>query len=359
MTTTPADSPTSVRPTDRPGDQVPAFAVVPGTEVSRILSGQEKRVVDVVTSAYMLHGAGSTVNPPSHFLRFPDRPQARIIALPASVRGEFGVDGLKWISSVPANVAAGLPRASAVLVLNDQTTGFPLACLEASIISAARTAASAVLAADLLTRGRPRPRRIGFVGAGFIARYVHTYLVATGWQFDEIGVCDTSADHAAGFRDYLGRADTDTRTRRHARVEDLLAACDMVVFATVAGTPYVTDPGPFAHHPLVLNLSLRDLAPQIVLESTNVVDDIDHCLQADTSVHLAQQATGSVEFIHGTIYDFLTRKIDLPRDRTTVFSPFGLGTLDLAVGKYVYDRAREKGSLTQIDGFFHEVRRYG
>ena len=42
-----------------------------------------------------------------------------------------------------------------------------------------------------------------------------------------------------------------------------------------------------------------------------------------------------------------------------VFSPFGLGVLDLAVGKYVYDRVRDEGSLHVVDDFFHDLRRHG
>ena len=112
--------------------------------------------MELVEATYRLHGTGDSVNPPSYFLRFPDRPSSRIIALPASIGGELRVDGLKWISSFPENVAAGVPRASAVLILNDHDTGYPFACLESSIISATRTAASAALAADWLSRGRGR-----------------------------------------------------------------------------------------------------------------------------------------------------------------------------------------------------------
>src|SRR5689334_16403268 len=145
---------------------VPPFAVISGGQVQRVLQAREKQIVELVEATYRLHGSGDSVNPRSYFLRFPDRRTARIIALPASIAGSVQVDGLKWISSFPANVEAGLPRASAVLILNDHETGYPFACLESSIVSATRTAASAALAADWLSRGRARPTRIGFFGTG-------------------------------------------------------------------------------------------------------------------------------------------------------------------------------------------------
>jgi len=299
------------------------------------------------------------VNPPSYFLRFPDRPASRIIALPASIGGPHPVDGLKWISSFPQNVAAGVPRASAVLILNDHDTGYPFACLESSIISATRTAASAALAAEWLSRGRPRPPRIGFFGAGLIARYIHTFLAGTGWSFEEIGVHDLSAGHAAGFRGYLEQSGAAGRITVHDSAERLIRASDLVVFATVAGEPHVTDPAWFAHDPLVLHVSLRDLAPQILLASANIVDDVDHCLKANTSPHLAEQLTGNRDFLLGTLDDVLTGRVRVPAGRPVVFSPFGLGVLDLAVGMYVYDEIARSGELQVIDGFFHELSRYG
>lgn len=268
--------------TPHPTAPTPSFAVIPGNQVQRALTGRAREIVDLVEATYRLHGDGNSVNPPSYFLKFPDRPTSRIIALPASLGGGSPVDGMKWISSFPANVGAGIPRASAVLILNDHDTGYPFACLESSIISATRTAASAALAADRLSRGRPRPRRIGFFGTGLIARYIHTYLAETGWEFDHIGVHDLSPNSAAGFRLYLEQSGAGPVTVHHG-AEDLIRTSDLVVFATVAGQPHVDDVSWFDHHPLVLHISLRDLAPEIVLSAANIVDDIEHCLKAATS----------------------------------------------------------------------------
>jgi ornithine cyclodeaminase len=338
---------------------VPPFAVIPGAQVQHALQGHEKQVMEVVEATYRLHGAGDSVNPPSYFLRFPDRPSSRIIALPASVGGQVRVDGVKWISSFPDNVAAGIPRASAVLILNDHDTGYPFACLESSIISATRTAASAALGADWLSRGRERPTRVGFFGVGLIARYIHTFLAGSGWSFDEIGVHDLSADSAAGFRGYLEQSGATGRITLHDNAEDLIRSSDLVVFATIAGQPHVTDPSWFDHNPLVLHVSLRDLAPEIVLASTNIVDDVEHCLKADTSPHLAEQLTGNRDFLLGTLDDVMAGRVTVPTDRPVVFSPFGLGVLDLAVGKYVYDQVARSGELHVVDDFFHELSRYG
>ena len=351
--------PTSAGSAISDSPSAPPFAVISGGQVQSALQGQEKEIVELVEATYRLHGTGDSVNPPSYFLRFPDRPSSRIIALPASVGGHIRVDGVKWISSFPENVAAGIPRASGVLILNDHDTGYPFACLEASIISATRTAASAALAADWLSRGRPRPRRVGFFGAGLIARYIHTFLAGTGWSFDEVGGYDVSADSAGGFRGYLEQFGTAGRVTVHDSAEELIRSSDLVVFATVAAEPHVSDLSWFAHNPLVLHVSLRDLAPEVLLASTNIVDDVEHCLKANTSPHLAEQLTGNRDFLLGTLDDVMAGRVTVPADRPVVFSPFGLGVLDLAVGKSIYDKVVSAGDLHVVDDFFHELRRYG
>jgi N-[(2S)-2-amino-2-carboxyethyl]-L-glutamate dehydrogenase len=337
----------------------PEFAIISGQQVNDVLHGHEKEVTAAVEAAYRLHGAGLTVNPDSFFLRFPDRPSSRIIALPASVKGPVNVHGMKWISSFPENVQQGIPRASAVLILNDAETGYPFACLEASIISAARTAASAALAAVTLSARRGMtPRRVGFIGLGLIARYVHTYLAGNGFVFDEIGVHDLSREYAEGFAGYLRRTETAPITI-HEDAEALVTSADLIVLATVAGEPHITDPALFAHNPLVLHVSLRDLSPEIILSSCNVLDDIEHCLKAGTSVHLTEQRTGDRGFVDGTLHDALEDTISVPADRPVVFSPFGLGVLDLAVAKHVYDELSASGELRTVPGFFHEMKRHG
>ncbi|MEU3963313.1 2,3-diaminopropionate biosynthesis protein SbnB [Streptomyces buecherae] len=337
----------------------PHFSVISGAQVHAAIKGNEEKVIAIVEKAYRLHGDGQTVNPDSYFLRFPDRPSSRIIALPASAGGDVDVHGIKWISSFPENVGRGVPRASAVLILNDTETGYPFACLESSIISAARTAASAALAArELSERRGVVPRRVGFFGVGLIARYIHAFLVGSGLECDEIGVHDLSREHAEGFRGYLGGAGSG-EISIHEQPEPLIRNSDLVVFATVAGEPHVTDPTWFEHNPLVLHISLRDLSPEVILSSYNVVDDIEHCLKANTSPHLAEQKAGNRGFVAGTLHDVLAGDIQPPASQPVIFSPFGLGVLDLAVGRYVYDQVAAEDQLIIIPDFFHDLKRYG
>src|ERR1700720_1501629 len=306
-------------------NSVPSFAVISGAQVQHSLQGREKQIMEMIETTYRLHCAGDSVNPPSYFLRFPDRPTSRIIALPASIGGQVRVDGIKWISSFPDNVAAGIPRASAVLILNDHDTGYPFACIEGSIISATRTAAMAAMAADWFTRGRQRPTRVGFFGVGLIARYIHAFLAGTGWSFDEIGVHDLSADSAAGFRGYLEQSGVTGRITVHESAEQLIRSSDMVVFATIAGQPHVNDLSWFDRNPLVLHVSLRDLAPEIILASTNFVDDVEHCLKANTSPHLAEQLTGNRDFLQGTLGDLMAGRGAARAGGALFFFPFFLG----------------------------------
>jgi N-[(2S)-2-amino-2-carboxyethyl]-L-glutamate dehydrogenase len=338
---------------------VPPFSVVPGAQIQEALASAADDVLPLVEKTYRMFAEGDGLNPPSYFFHPEGTRSSRIIALPASLRGGNPVSGMKWISSYPANLELGLPRASGVVILNDPRTGFPLACLEGSVISATRTAASAVLAADTMCRARSRPATIGFVGCGMIARYIRDWFGNAGWRFAHTRLYDADADRAERLAPYIRESGGADEVSVSASLESLVRSSELVIFATTAGEPYVDDPEWFTHHPLVLHISLRDLSPAVVRRSVNVVDDVEHCLKAGTSLHLTEQQDGHRDFVSGTLYDVLTDRLRIREGETAVFSPFGLGVLDLALAHLVHQQLATAGTLHQVDGFFSELNHLG
>lgn len=333
------------------------LSIINGKTVSDLVCAQRAECVEVVRKAYLAHAAGLSVNPDSYFLRFPEKPDCRIIALPAYVGDGFHVAGLKWIASYPGNVQRGFPRASAVLVLNDYETGYPFAILESSIISAARTAASAALAAYWLNGESRRAECLGIVGTGFIARYVYDFLIGTGWALKEVRLYDKSPDESEKFKNTACRPEHHRSVKVVPNVNELLSASDLIVFTTVAPAPHIGDPWLFDHNPVVLHISLRDLAPEILLRSQNVVDDVEHVMKANTSPHLTERQTGNRNFVTGTLAEIMQGTRPVNRNRPIIFSPFGLGVLDVAVGKWVYEQAVAGGQDLRLADFFYEVLR--
>src|SRR5919109_4547165 len=331
------------------------LSIINGKTAFDIIRAHRADCIDVVRDAYFAHARGQSVNPDSYFLRFPEKPDCRIIALPAYLGDGFHVAGLKWIASYPGNVQRGFPRASAVLVLNSYDTGYPFAVLESSIISAARTAASATLAAYWLNGQSRRVRSLGIVGTGFIARYVYDFLVDTGWEIDEVRLYDAAPLEGEKFKNTACRLDHHRAVTVVPVLNELLTASELILFTTVAAAPHVVDASLFAHNPLVLHISLRDLAPEILLGAQNVVDDVEHVMKANTSPHLAEQQTGNRNFVTGTLADIMTGSWSVNRSRPIIFSPFGMGILDIAVGKWVYDHAVAAGQDLRLSDFFYET----
>jgi len=323
--------------------------VLSGGDVRRVLDGAELEVLAAVRAAYVLHAEGRTAVPHSVFLRFPGDDRNRIIALPAYLGTPTPVAGVKWVSSFPGNVSAGQDRASAAIILNSMATGHPEVFLEGAAISARRTAASAALAAATLG---PADTGVSLVGCGVINFEVLSFLRTALAGLDSVTVYDLDPARAAAFADRGTARWPELKVGIAARVEDAMAAHTLVCLATTATAPHL-DGAHCRPGTLVLHLSLRDLTPDTILSSTNIVDDADHVCRAATSLHLTEQRVGNRDFISAALGDLLrtggphTRR----EDGLTVFSPFGLGALDLAVADLVHNGARERGIGTAIPDF--------
>lgn len=325
--------------------------VIRHADVESILNGREADNVRTVAEAYRLHAAGQTAVPHSVFLRFPGHDRDRIIGLPAYRGGDRPVAGMKWISSFPANIESGLRRASAAILLNSLATGHPEALVEGSVISAMRTAASAALAAELLTRDA-RPTGVALIGCGVINQEILRHLRAVLPELTEVTLFDQARPRAEEFAGLLTADAPGLRVAYADTLDEALGAHPLISFATTAGVPHT---GLDAVRPgsLVLHVSLRDLHPEALLGAHNIVDDADHVCRERTSPHLAEQLTGNRDFIDASIGELLNGDREFVRvpGRTTVFSPFGLGVLDMALAAAVHDEAAAKGLGVRVDGF--------
>jgi 2,3-diaminopropionate biosynthesis protein SbnB len=326
--------------------------ILSGDDVATLLAGREAEVIDIVEQAYVAHRKGESSLPHSTFLRFPANDTDRIIGLPAYLGDGFDVAGIKWISSFPGNVQRGMERASAVLILNSCATGRPEAILEASLISARRTAASAASAARALLEGRA-PERIGLIGTGVINTEIARFLAAVFPKTRRFLVFDLDAARAGTFAATLAALLGGAEVARAASLAEVLAASPLVSFATTAIRPHVTDLSLCPPGAVLLHVSLRDLSPESILPLDNVVDDPDHVCRAETTMHLAERATGGRAFIRCTLADILQGTAPARRGdgSIAVFSPFGLGVLDVALGKRVAEWAEAAGRGTFVHLF--------
>jgi|ERR1041384_3930518 ornithine cyclodeaminase len=327
-----------------------------GREVDALLEGQEREILRVIRLAYEAHARHQTALPFSTFLRFPNDDKNRVIALPAYLGDSFNVAGIKWISSFPGNIERHMNRASAVIILNSPQTGRPEAIIEGSIISAKRTGASAALAAQELHKISSETR-FGLIGAGPINFEVLRFLLAAQPQLTKSFVFDLDETRVAQFTQKCAAEFPRLTVEGASRLEDVLRSCSLISIATNMSKPHISDLSECPSGSTILHVSLRDLKPEIILDCDNIVDDIDHVCRAQTSVHLAEQLTGERTFLRCTLGDILTG-VAPPRrdvDGIAVFSPFGLGILDLAVSSLICDLARHRNTGTVVESFLPDA----
>lgn len=323
-----------------------------GDEIITLFKNREQQILQAVKLAYQIHAQGDSFLPHSSFLRFPNNEKDRIIALPAYLGGEVDTAGIKWIASFPDNLALGMERASAVLILNSAQTGHPQAIMESSVISAKRTAASAAIAAKYL-RSEQSLATVGLIGTGLINFETVRFLLATRPEIETLLIYDLSQERAEQFKQKCQQLSEQLKIEIVKYPNAVFQNAAVIALATTATKPHIFDISACHSDSIILHTSLRDLSPEIILSADNIVDDIDHVTRAQTSIHLTEQQTGNRNFIRCTLGDVLNG-IAPPRqdnNKIAIFSPFGLGVLDLALGQLAYKLAVEQNQGTTIESF--------
>jgi 2,3-diaminopropionate biosynthesis protein SbnB len=323
-------------------------------EVAAQLEGRERELIDLAAQAYVTHGRGDSRLPQSEYLRFPGLERERIIPKAGYLGGPHPAAGIKWISSFPDNVARGLPRASALIVLNCLETGRPSTVMEGSLISGQRTAAGAALAARLL-HVCPQASgygAIGVVGCGPISSETLRFILADTRPVAAIHLFDLDAARMQALAQGLKERGFKGEVVMARSVDALLAPCELMVFGTSAVQPSVSTLALCPPHATVLHVSLRDLSVEAVLQADNLADDIDHVLQANTSVHRAEQQLGRRDFLRATLAQVIEGQA-APRvgHRPVVYHPFGLAALDLAFAQHVAQACATAGRGVMVPDF--------
>ena len=173
-----------------------------------------ERAVEAVRGAFVAYSNGEWTMPPKVYV--PAYPAGDFRAMPALGGGHAL---LKWVTSFPGNPALGLPTVSGVVLLSDASNGTLRAVLDAGAVTALRTGAAAVLAAETL--GRSAAETAAVVGAGVNGRAAARTFLARGRDVVLFDVDRTRAENVAA---ELGAGVAET-------VDDALGA-DLVVTVT-------------------------------------------------------------------------------------------------------------------------------
>jgi len=291
--------------------------------------------VDAVRAAFVAYARGEWTMPPKVYV--PAYPAGDFRAMPALGGGHAL---LKWVTSFPGNPAQGLPTVSGVVLLSDASNGMLRAALDAGAVTALRTGAAAVLAAETL--GRRDARSAAVIGAGVNGRATARTFVTRG---HETLVWDVDLERARATADEVGASVAHS-------LEEALAA-DLVATVT-PGHALFYRPGslrPGQHVSLMgadgpgkAEIAVEELARARVFaddwEQASHNGELVHAV--DTGALSRQDVTELGDVLAGTA------RGRQGEDEITAFDSTGLAIQDLAVALTAMERVDEL-SLSTID----------
>jgi alanine dehydrogenase len=284
------------------------------------------RALDAVRDAFVAYARGEWTMPPKVYV--PAYPAGDFRAMPALGGGHAL---LKWVTSFPGNPAKSLPTVTGIVVLSDASNGMPVALLDAGAVTALRTGAAAVLAAETL--GRPDAAVVAVIGAGINGEAAAETFVARGKR---VLLWDVDADRADTVAERIG-ADVA------ASKDDALAA-DVLVTVT-PGREILLGEGslqPGQHASLMgadgpgkAEIAVEELARVRVFcddwEQASHNGELVHGL--DAGVLARDDVTQLGDVLAGTAQGRMSN------DDITVFDSTGLAIQDLAIALAALERA--------------------
>ena len=184
-------------------NEIPFFS---GSQVREAVSPE--RALEAVREAFVAYARGEWTMPPKVYV--PAYPAGDFRAMPALGAGHAL---LKWVTSFPGNPAQGLPTVTGLVLLSDASNGMLLAALDAAAVTAARTGAAAVLAAEVLGLAGSA----AVIGAGVNGEAAAATFVARGTP---VQLWDVDSERAREVGQRIG-ADV-AASREEALAADLL-----------------------------------------------------------------------------------------------------------------------------------------
>jgi ornithine cyclodeaminase/alanine dehydrogenase-like protein (mu-crystallin family) len=311
---------------------VPVFAA---HDVEAAVSPE--RAVDVVRDAFVAYARGEWSMPSKVYV--PAYPAGDFRAMPA-LGGGFAL--LKWVTSFPGNPELGLPTVTGLVLVSDASNGMPVAVLDAGSVTALRTGAAAVLAAETLGRGDAETAAV--IGAGMNGRAAARTFVARGRS---VSIWDVDLDRAETVAVELGGEVAESR-------EAALAA-DLVVTVT-PGHEVLFPAGSLraGQHVSLMGADGPGKAEIAVEELARVrvfCDDWEQASHNGDLVHAVEAGAFGRE--HVTELGAVLADDDAGRtapDEITVFDSTGLAIQDLAIGIEVVNHYRAGADEGRFSG---------
>jgi len=186
-------------------------AMVPFFPASQVVNAvSPERAVEAVRDAFVAYARGEWTMPPKVYV--PAYPAGDFRAMPALGGGHAL---LKWVTSFPGNPARGLPTVTGLVLLSDASDGSLRAALDAGAVTALRTGAAAIVAAEEL--GRRDAQTAAVIGAGVNGRAAAKTFLARG---RDVALWDVDDERARAAADEIGARVAGSR--QEALAADLL-----------------------------------------------------------------------------------------------------------------------------------------